>query len=287
MASEQPTQLWYTQTWVAILALVLFFPVGLFLMWRFTSWEAWVKTVITAAGALLAIIIIVAAAAGGGDDDDGDVVTQEATPSPTGEAVVPTPEPMIDTEATATAEAEESAATTATAEAESLAATATAEAEQQAGVGLSRDDPVPAGQSFVVPEGWEVTVVDFIPDATAAVLQENEFNDPPAPGRKFAIVAIRGTNISAEGSAPGDPSDFDPDFAFRLVGSLNVQYSTFENDCGVIPGDFIFRNTVAFPDGTIEGNICFEVGETETDFVLFTAFLESFGDENRRWFAVQ
>lgn len=250
----------------------------------------------------LPVVAAIAALAGCGGGGEG-----EATPTPdvqatetaaaAGEAAATATAAAQSTEATATAEALSVDATataealapvaTATAEALSVAATATAEAAELAGAGLSRDSPVPAGQSYVVPEGWEVMVVDFIPDATEAVLQENPNNDPPAPGKKFAIVTLRGTNISAEGPAPGDPADFDPTFVFRLVGSLNVQYSTFENDCGVYPGSFVFRNTVAFPEGTVEGNICFEVGETETDFVLFTEFMESWGDVNKRWFAAQ
>ena len=89
MSSEQPTQLWYTQTWVAVVALVLFFPLGLFLMWRFQRWEVWIKAVITTGAALLAIIIIVSAAAGGGDDENG---SSEPSPTPT-VAVTPTVEP--------------------------------------------------------------------------------------------------------------------------------------------------------------------------------------------------
>ncbi len=64
MSSEQPTHPWYTQTWLAVVALVLFFPLGLFLMWRFQRWEVWIKTVITLAGSLLTILFIVGAAIG-------------------------------------------------------------------------------------------------------------------------------------------------------------------------------------------------------------------------------
>ena len=110
MSSEQPTQPWYTQTWVVVAALLLFFPLGLFLMWRFQRWEVWIKSVITAGGALLAVIIIVAAAAGGGEDDDGEAVGQEASPSPpVGEPTPtlepsPSPEPTLSPELTPTAE---------------------------------------------------------------------------------------------------------------------------------------------------------------------------------------
>jgi hypothetical protein len=82
MSSEEPTQPWYTQTWIAVVALVLFFPLGVFLMWRFQRWEVWIKTVITVAGSLLTILFIVAAATGE-EDDTTKAVRQEASPSPT------------------------------------------------------------------------------------------------------------------------------------------------------------------------------------------------------------
>ncbi len=89
---EQPTQAWYTQTWVAVVALWLFFPLGLYLMWRFQRWQVWVKTVVTVVGSLFAILIIVGAAVGGGEDDDGEAVRQEASPSP---AVEASPSPTV------------------------------------------------------------------------------------------------------------------------------------------------------------------------------------------------
>ena len=71
MTSEEPAQSWYTQTWAAVVALFLFFPLGLFLMWRYQRWGLWVKNVITVAGLLLTTLIIIGAAAGG-DDNGGD-----------------------------------------------------------------------------------------------------------------------------------------------------------------------------------------------------------------------
>ncbi len=93
MSSEQPTQLWYTQTWVAVVALVLFFPLGLFLMWRFQRWEVWIKTVITVVGSLFAIFIIVGAAIGGEETGGVAIPTVEGSPSPTVEEPTPSPEP--------------------------------------------------------------------------------------------------------------------------------------------------------------------------------------------------
>ncbi len=117
MTAEQPNRPWYTNTWVVILALWLFFPVGLYLMWRFTHWEVWVKTVVSVVISLLFILVVVSAAIGGDETDDDEVAARDVTPSPT-----------VDVEATETASAVEADEATATAQGEEVAATATAEA---------------------------------------------------------------------------------------------------------------------------------------------------------------
>lgn len=150
-----------------------------------------------------------------------------------------------------------------------------------AGVGLSRENPVPMGQPFLVPEGWEITILQFIPDATQIVLDENMFNDPPAPGRRYSIVRVRMKNVSA-----GNPADPDAGFALRMVGSQNIGYSTFEESCGVIPDDIDWKSDDIFQGGTVEGNLCYQTGVGETDFTIFTAFFLS-SDENVRWFEVR
>ncbi len=85
MSSEQPTHPWYRQTWLAVVALVLFFPLGLFLMWRFTRWQTWLKTSITVILSLLTIFSNIGAVAGE-EDGSGETVRPEASPPPTPEA---------------------------------------------------------------------------------------------------------------------------------------------------------------------------------------------------------
>ena len=103
MSNEQPTQPWYAQTWAAVLALLFFFPLGLFLMWRYQRWQGWVKTVITVACSLSAILFVSGAAVGG-EDDGGEAVRQEASPSPTAEAPAAAPQPTPSPEPTPTTE---------------------------------------------------------------------------------------------------------------------------------------------------------------------------------------
>lgn len=48
MENTQPTTTkWYQTTWAAVLFLFLFFPVGLYLMWKYTKWNKTVKWVIS------------------------------------------------------------------------------------------------------------------------------------------------------------------------------------------------------------------------------------------------
>ncbi len=82
------------------MALVLFFPLGLFLMWRFTRWQTWLKTSITVILSLLTILFIIGAVAGE-EDGSGETVRPEASPPPTPEAPAPTPEPTPTPEAPA------------------------------------------------------------------------------------------------------------------------------------------------------------------------------------------
>ncbi len=194
MASEQPAQPWYSQTWVAVVALVLFFPVGLFLMWRFTRWELWVKSVVSVVISLFLILVVVSVAIGG-DETDDEVVREEATPSPTVEAATPTPEPtepMIDTAATATAEAEEAAAATATAE---VTPEDSGEAEQDGGGGYSEDDP--EYQLAVIDAGGFVPLDDPSIDTYAGLLDSL---DAKCSEERSLIgdQAVRATQLLAE-----------------------------------------------------------------------------------------
>lgn len=46
----------YQKNWFVILMLVLFFPVGLFLMWKYTNWRNYAKIIVTVVIALLVVV---------------------------------------------------------------------------------------------------------------------------------------------------------------------------------------------------------------------------------------
>jgi hypothetical protein len=48
METKPTTHPWYTHTWVIILSLIIFFPIGLILMWKYARWSTKVKVIVTA-----------------------------------------------------------------------------------------------------------------------------------------------------------------------------------------------------------------------------------------------
>ena len=65
---------WYQKSWGIILLLYLFFPVGLFLMWKYSNWNKIVKIIITSIFAFLFIIIMFA-----GDTETPNNIDNENT----------------------------------------------------------------------------------------------------------------------------------------------------------------------------------------------------------------
>jgi len=70
---QKPTKKWYQKTPIIILALILFFPAGLFLMWKYSGWNKAVKIIITVVLALLTIGIIAS-----DSDPEGDSTPQNS-----------------------------------------------------------------------------------------------------------------------------------------------------------------------------------------------------------------
>lgn len=46
---------WYQKTWFIILTLIFFFPVGIFLMWKYANWSSTIKWIVTAVIAIIAL----------------------------------------------------------------------------------------------------------------------------------------------------------------------------------------------------------------------------------------
>ncbi len=111
-----------------------------------------------------------------------------------------------------------------------------------AGLGESRDNPVPVGVPFLTSDGFEWTVVGVDFDAWPEVQAENQFNDPPAEGNRMIMVTLKVTNVSSE-EEPAHVSSYD----WELLGSKSVLYDT---SCGVIPDG---SAQISFMEGVCKG----------------------------------
>ena len=141
---------------------------------------------------------------------------------------------------------------------------------------------MPAGSTVVTGDGFALTIVSATFNATAAVMNRNRFNDPPADGNIFTIARVRVQNVGGDANTEMNVSNY----RFNLVGSSSVRFSQSEHGCGVIPNEL---NLSLFLGGTGEGNVCFEIPKSETDLILFyqePRSWSSLGQTSRKWMMV-
>ena len=148
-----------------------------------------------------------------------------------------------------------------------------------------RGNPIPFGLAtevrFSESDHWEITVLATQPDGTTAVLEENQFNDPPEDGNQFYLITVRARYLGT-GSAT-----FDLGFRLKALGDVSVVYTTFENSCGVIPDEFP-SYTELFTNGQLEGVACWQVASADADslILIVESDFASFDDE-RVWFSLR
>jgi hypothetical protein len=133
---------------------------------------------------------------------------------------------------------------------------------------------------LVTPAGFEITVVGGEFDAWPLIQAENSFNDPPAPGNVMVLIRVRATYaVTKDETARISEGDF------KLTGSLNRVYSPYEegSSCGVIPNEL---QAELFSGGSTEGNVCFQVPASETGLILIAEPMFTFGENERRFFAL-
>lgn len=145
--------------------------------------------------------------------------------------------------------------------------------------GTDRDSPVAVGETAPVGD-YEVTVISVTPDATDVVLAENQFNEPPAPGKQFFMARV---SVTYNGSESGFPA---AELNFQAVGDSNAGYATYTDTCGVIPEDSIFI-TDLFEGGTAEFNVCWAIDSEDADSLVM--YVESFLDFDSEpvWFSLE
>jgi len=83
---------WYKTSLGVLALLILFFPAGLYLMWRYTSWHKYLKIGITSIFALF----VLAGALGGGNEQSTSIVPTPTTQPSTAKETKPTETPRED-----------------------------------------------------------------------------------------------------------------------------------------------------------------------------------------------
>ncbi len=134
----------------------------------------------------------------------------------------------------------------------------------------ARENPRPLGEPVNIGEGWTITVRG-IEDATAQLLADNEFLDPPPTGFVFALLEYELAYDGDDQSASGFSVDVD------LVGDSNV---SADRNCNIfeIPGE-LDRFADVFQGGTLSGVSCFVVDERDFDSLVVVASADFFDDE--------
>lgn len=202
--------------------------------------------------------LVVGVAAGGSEPDDVDAAGGTTTTADAIESAAPA-EPAV----------EESASSTT----EKPATTTTSAPPADRG---SQDAPLAIGESARVGD-YDVTVVGFTPDATAQVLDANQFNDPPGPGEVYAMVRVRATY-------DGDDEGFaGMDLSVGYIGQDGRIY--VDHDCMAVEPDQLMDQPQVVAGGTVEGNLCLRVPAAVLGTgAIFVEPLISFDDDKTWWF---
>lgn len=123
----------------------------------------------------------------------------------------------------------------------------------------TRTDPILRGTGARIGD-WYIEIVGFRQNANELIAAENQFNDPPAEGRQFAMATIQ---LTYKGDDIGNLFDL----SFKAVGKSNVAYTTYGDSCGVVPDGSLFVSDI-FPDGMVKVNYCWSVRSEDASNLL-------------------
>jgi hypothetical protein len=107
--------------------------------------------------------------------------------------------------------------------------------------------------------GWLIEILSYTPNATDAVLAEDEMNDLPNPGNQFFIATIKVTNLT------GKRGNFIAS-DIKAQGAIGNVYD-HSNTCGpLLPNRFWGLD---IPNGGNEvGNLCWEIDSRDADSLV-------------------
>ena len=126
--------------------------------------------------------------------------------------------------------------------------------------GRTLDDAVEAGGVLQGSNGTEIVAVSINPNAWAWIEDNSSWIDfvgPPDEGKRYYMVTVEISYISGVGTLEVDEYDF------NLIGSSRFVYDTH---CVTDLHEELSGEV--FLGGKAQGNVCFEVPEEESGFVL-------------------
>ena len=136
--------------------------------------------------------------------------------------------------------------------------------------GLTRQAPVPFKVVGAVGAGWTLRMDGYAPNANAAVEAANEFNEPPPPGKQYAVATV-----NAAFGGPADKATLLGAVFFKAVGPRGLAYDS--TDCVVVLADDIDIFRDVFAGGSLSGDVCFVVDAA--DAVGLVLYAETYDPE--------
>lgn len=138
----------------------------------------------------------------------------------------------------------------------------------------------PLGTYRAVGPDWRLKVVSSKRNANTDIAHENMFNDAPAPGYRYVLVQVRGTNVGV-----GDGDAF-MDLDYKLLGRRTQEL--YRSGAALAPTDLTTRGPVA-RGGRFTGNLCFLVRDIDVaarNLLLRVHSTSDFSDANHSWFCI-
>lgn len=135
----------------------------------------------------------------------------------------------------------------------------------------TRENPYPIG-STIENDDWRVVVNSVTPNATDAVLAENELNEAPADGSQYMLVNYSTTYVgdNPDGEMPAS-------VMFDYVTADGTTVHSFDNTA--LPPDRIDSTSTLYTDGTATGNTVFEVPSDSAEQGVFAITPGVLGDK--------
>ena len=132
---------------------------------------------------------------------------------------------------------------------------------QSTPVGSTLSNPHPYGAKFSAGVfDMQITGVDL--DAWPEIQAENQFNDPPAEGRRYVIwtISVENSRGAADASEHTDNHDFS-----AVVSGVVYEFFSLDHYCGIFPNRL---DHDLFLGGRLEANICLSIPEDDPNITL-------------------